>query len=217
MFLLRHIKAILTLGRGTLRGVSELEAGDDPIALFREWFDDARDAGFLLPESVAVATATPDGRPSVRMMLLKGVEEEAFLFYTNYGSRKAGELDENPRAALVFHWDVLERQVRVEGGVERLPKETSAAYFRTRSRGSQIGAWASRQSEALESREALERRFRRCEEEFRGEEVPLPDFWGGYRLRPVRIEFWQGRANRLHDRLEYRKSDGGWRLTRLYP
>lgn len=217
MSLLRHIKAILTLGRGTLRGVSELEAGDDPIALFREWFDDARDAGFLLPESMAVATATPDGRPSVRMMLLKGVEEEAFLFYTNYGSRKAAELDENPRAALVFHWDVLERQVRVEGSVERLPKETSVAYFRTRSRGSQIGAWASRQSEALGSREALERRFRRCAEEFRGEEVPLPDFWGGYRLRPVRIEFWQGRANRLHDRLEYRRSDRGWSVTRLYP
>lgn len=217
MSVLRHIKAILTLGRGTLRGVSELEAGDDPIALFREWFDDARDAGFLLPESMAVATATPDGRPSVRMMLLKGVDEEGFLFYTNYGSRKAGELDENPRAALIFHWDVLERQVRVEGSVERLSKVTSAAYFRTRSRGSQLGAWASRQSEALESREALERRFRRCEEQFRGEEIPLPDFWGGYRLRPVRIEFWQGRANRLHDRLEYRKSDRGWSLTRLYP
>lgn len=217
MSVLRHIKAILTLGRGTLRGVSELEAGDDPIALFREWFDDARDAGFLLPESMAVATATPDGRPSVRMMLLKGVDEEGFLFYTNYGSRKAGELDENPQAALVFHWDVLERQVRVEGSVERLSKVTSAAYFRTRSRGSQLGAWASRQSDPLESREALERRFRRCEEQFRGEEIPLPDFWGGYRLRPVRIEFWQGRANRLHDRLEYRKSDRGWRLTRLYP
>lgn len=217
MSVLRHIKAILTLGRGTLGGISELEAGDDPIALFREWFDDARDAGFLLPESMAVATATPDGRPSARMMLLKGVEDDGFLFYTNYGSRKAAELDENPRAALVFHWDVLERQVRVEGSVERLPNETSAAYFRTRSRGSQIGAWASRQSEKLESREVMERRFRRCEEEFRGEEVPLPDFWGGYRLRPVRIEFWQGRANRLHDRLEYRRSDRGWSVTRLYP
>lgn len=217
MSLLRHIKAILTLGRGTLRGVSELEAGDDPIALFRTWFDDAREAGFLFPESMSVATATAEGRPSARMMLLKGVDEAGFVFYTNYGSRKASDLARNPWAALVFHWDVLQRQVRVEGQVERLRREESAAYFRTRPRGSQIGAWASRQSEELESREELERRFRRYEEKFRGEEVPLPDFWGGYRLRPERIEFWQGRANRLHDRLIYRRSDGKWDVARLQP
>lgn len=217
MSILRQIKAILTLGRGVLGGISELEAGDDPIALFRDWFEAAREAGFLFPEAMAVATSSPDGRPSARMMLLKGVDDDGFLFYTNYGSRKADELDRNPRAALVFHWDVLQRQVRVEGTVERVSREASAAYFRTRPRGSQIGAWASRQSEELESREELERSFRRYEERFRGEEVPLPEFWGGYRLRPDRIEFWQGRANRLHDRLRYRRTDGGWEVSRLYP
>lgn len=217
MSILSHIRAILTLGRGVLRGISPLEAGEDPIALFQSWFGEARQAGFLFPEAMTVATATGDGRPSARMMLLKGVDERGFVFYTNYKSRKAAQLEENPRAAAVFHWSVLQRQVRVEGTVERLTPEASAEYFRTRPRGSQLGAWASRQSAELGSRAELERRFRECEERFRGREVPLPEFWGGYRLWPERIEFWQGRANRLHDRLLYRRSGDRWEVTRLHP
>lgn len=217
MSLRSHLKALVTLGKGLYRGVSELEAGEDPIDLFRRWFEDARASGLLLPEAMSVATVSADGCPSARMMLLKRVGLDGFVFYTNYGSRKADDLAENPWAALVFHWGVLQRQVRVEGKVGRLPREESNRYFATRPRGSQIGAWASRQSEEVANREELERRFRACEEEFRGREVPFPDFWGGYALRPERIEFWQGRANRLHDRLLYRRRDDGWEVVRLYP
>lgn len=218
MSLISRIRALFTLGRGLTRGISELEVTDDPIELFREWFQHALGSGIFLPESMAVATASVDGAPSVRMMLLKEVEDRGgFIFYTNFGSRKSRELDENPRAALVFHWPVLGRQVRVEGSVERLSEEESAAYFRTRARGSQIGAWASRQSEELRDRAELERRFQECRERFAGQDVPLPPFWGGYRLRATRIEFWQGRSNRLHDRLRYARSESEWKLTRLYP
>lgn len=212
-----QLKALLTLGKGVYRGVSELEAGEDPIVLFNRWFADARDAGLLLPEAMTVATATADGRPDARMMLLKRADDDGFVFYTNYGSRKAAQLAENPRAALLFYWNVLQRQVRIEGTVERTPGEESEAYFRTRGRGSQLGAWASRQSAELASRDELEQGFREQRERFGGREVPLPEFWGGYRLRPERIEFWQGRANRLHDRLLYRKVGSGWEVRRLYP
>lgn len=212
-----NLRAILTLGRGVTKGISPLTAGEDPIPMFRTWFDDARGAGIFLPERVALATATTDGAPSVRMMLLKGVDERGFVFYTNYGSRKGDELEQNPRAALCFHWPVLERQVRVEGPVARLTSEESEAYFRTRPRGSRIGAWASEQSRELSNREALERRFKEHDARFRGGDVPLPPFWGGYRVRPERIEFWQGRANRLHDRLLYTRSSGGWKIRRLNP
>jgi pyridoxamine 5'-phosphate oxidase len=200
-----------------MKGISPLTAAEDPIAMFRAWFDDARDAGIFLPERVAIATADRDGVPSVRMMLLKGLDERGFVFYTNYESRKGVELDQNPRAALCFHWPVLERQVRVEGPVERITQEESEAYFQTRPRGSQLGAWASDQSRGLADREALERRFREHEDKFHGGDVPLPPFWGGYRVRPERIEFWQGRANRLHDRLMYTRSSEGWEICRLNP
>jgi len=139
------------------------------------------------------------------------------VFFTNYGSRKALELEANPRAALVLHWPVLERQVRIEGDVARITPEESAAYFRTRPRGSRIGAWASEQSRPLESRAALEARVREIEQKYSGDDVPLPDFWGGYRLAPASIEFWQGKANRLHDRLLYSRETDGWKVTRLYP
>jgi pyridoxamine 5'-phosphate oxidase len=166
---------------------------------------------------MTVATATAGGAPSARMMLLKGVEDGGFVFFTNYESRKAAEIEANPRAALVFHWPVLERQVRVEGTVARLDPAASEAYFRTRPRGSRIGAWASRQSAALADRAELEAQVREHEARFAGGEVPLPPFWGGFRLVPERIEFWQGRLNRLHDRLRFERAGTGWRAVRLYP
>lgn len=214
-----HLRAIRTLTKGVTEGLTELESVDDPIGLFRRWHEDAAESGLLLPEAVALATASADGAPSVRMVLLKGVDERGFRFFTNYESRKAVELEENPRAAMCFYWSVLERQVRVEGAVSRVSSEESEAYFRTRPHGSRIGAWASSQSRPIESRERLETREREARERFRDREVPLPPYWGGYVLRPARIEFWQGRANRLHDRLRYeREGQGeGWNVTRLQP
>ena len=216
-----HLRAIRTLTRGVTQGLPVLEAAADPYDLFSDWFRDARASGLLLPESMALATGTGDGRTSVRMVLLKGVGPDGFRFYTNYGSRKAAELDDNPHASLCFHWSVLERQVRVEGWVERLSTEDSTAYFATRDRGSQIGAWASAQSCPIADRAGLEAQVAEAEARFEGKDVPLPDFWGGYVLVPDRIEFWQGRANRLHDRLEYtpRRTphDGSWKIVRLQP
>jgi len=215
--LLAAARTLLTLGRGVARGLPPLTSVDDPIAFFQRWFADARATGIYLPESMTVATASADGAPAARMMLLKGVDERGFVFYTNYESRKGGELAANPRAALVFHWAVLQRQVRVEGVVERLTEVESAAYFHTRVRGSRIGAWASRQSAELASRDELDRRVREYEERFAGQDVPLPPFWGGFRLTPQVIEFWQGRVNRLHDRVRYTRQPSGWSVIRLYP
>ena len=212
-----HLRAIRTLIRGVARGLPTLEASGDPYELFGRWFEDAEGSGLLLPESLALATASADGRPSARMILLKGVGPDGFRFFTNYGSHKAAELDSNPQAALCFHWSVLERQVRIEGRVERLSTEESAAYFATRGRGSQIGAWASDQSRPIPDRAELQAQVAEIEARFAGKDIPLPGFWGGYRLIPDRFEFWQGRANRLHDRLAYTPRDGGWEITRLQP
>ena len=217
MSLVSKLRALLTLGQGMTVGLSELAAAADPIVLFNEWFAKAKQAGLFLPESMTLATATRDGLPSARMMLLKGADQDGFVFYTNFESRKAGELADNPHAALVIHWPTLQRQVRVEGAVERLPTEESSAYFKTRPRGSQIGAWASTQSAPLANREELEQQVEDCERRFAGQDVPLPEFWGGFRVRPHRVEFWQGRINRLHDRLCYTREDGDWKVTRLYP
>ncbi|MDH3366725.1 MAG: pyridoxamine 5'-phosphate oxidase, partial [Gemmatimonadota bacterium] len=180
------LRALFTLGRGVSKGIPELTASDDPIRLFGRWFDDAKRAGIFLPEAMTVATATPDGAPSARMMLLKGVDEHGFVFYTNYDSRKAADLGANPRGALVLHWAILQRQVRVEGHIERVSEAESAAYFRTRPRGSRIAAWSSQQSAPLSSRAELERRVADVDRRYPGDEVPLPAFWGGYRLRPER-------------------------------
>lgn len=213
-----HLTAIRTLVKGVTGGLSELAARDDPIGLFREWFAEAEASGLLLPESMALATATAEGAPSVRMVLLKGVDERGFRFFTNYESRKATELEVNPHASLCFHWSVLERQVRIDGEVERLSHADSDAYFRSRDRGSQIGAWASAQSRPIADRAELEAQVAEIERRFEGRPIPMPDHWGGYLLRPARIEFWQGRTNRLHDRLAYTTaSGGGWAVTRLQP
>ena len=217
------LRTLLTAGKGVALGLPDLTAGDDPIALFGEWYRAAEESGMLLPETMTLATSTPAGRPSARAVLLKrwggrgAGDHDGFVFFTNYGSRKAKELDENPFAALLFNWPILERQVRVEGPVERISEEESAAYFRTRARGSRIGAWASYQSEPLADRTDLVRHVREIEQRFAGQDVPLPPFWGGYRLTPELIEFWQGRLNRLHDRISYRRTDDGWHTERLWP
>jgi pyridoxamine 5'-phosphate oxidase len=200
------------------RPLHEHDLDTDPFALFARWFEEARAAGAFEPEAVALATATPDGRPSVRMVLGKGFDERGFAFYTNYRSRKGNELEANPRAALLFHWPDLGRQVRVEGPVERLPPEESEDYARTRSRGSRLSALASPQSRAVRSREWLEERVAELGREHEHDEIPLGDEWGGYRLRPDAWEFWQHRPDRLHDRFRYLPAaGGGWEIERLGP
>lgn len=190
---------------------------DDPLALFAAWFREAEDAGVDVPETMTLATANSDGAPSARMVLLKGADADGFVFYSGYVSRKAGELERNSRAALVFYWRPLGKQVRVEGRVERVSEAESAAYFATRPRGSQLAAWASQQSQPLAGREELDRRYAELEREYEGREVPLPPHWGGFRLRPEAIEFWQHRDNRLHDRIRYTRAREGWRSELLSP
>jgi pyridoxamine 5'-phosphate oxidase len=200
------------------RPLGEGDLDPDPLVLFRRWFDAATAAGTLEPEAVALATATPDGRPSARMVLAKGVDERGFAFYTNYGSRKGEELEANPRAALLFHWPALGRQVRVEGPVERLPREESERYARNRSRDSQVSALASPQSRPVPSREWLEDQVAELAREHEGRALPVRNDWGGYRLIPDAWEFWQHRPNRLHDRFRYLPDPGGgWRIERLGP
>jgi pyridoxamine 5'-phosphate oxidase len=199
-------------------GIDEKTVDRNPVAQFRRWFDDALAAGLKLPEAMTLATATRDGYPSARLVLLKGVDDEGFVFYTNYSSAKARDLDSNPKAALVFYWSKLDRQVRIEGLVERTSREESQAYFKTRPRESQIGAWASPQSEVISTREVLEQRAAEMEERFQDREVECPEHWGGYRLIPSRIEFWKNRVGRLHDRILFeRESSGEWSIKRLAP
>lgn len=195
----------------------ESEIADDPVDQFSYWFEQVMASELLDPNAMTLSTATPEGRPSSRIVLLKGFDEAGFRFYTNYGSRKGKELEQNPNAALCFFWPQLERQVRIEGSVERLSREDSEDYFRRRPRLSQLGAWASRQSTKAESRDELEARFSEIKSRFKDEEVPLPDFWGGYILKPERIEFWQGRTGRMHDRICYQKREDDWETFRLYP
>jgi pyridoxamine 5'-phosphate oxidase len=189
----------------------------DPIERFQDWFREAEQAGVEVPEATTLATASADGAPSARMVLLKGADADGFVFYSGYVSRKAGELEQNPRAALVFYWRPLGKQVRVEGRVEQVSEADSAEYFATRPRGSQLAAWASQQSHPLESREELERRYAELEREYEGREVPRPPHWGGFRLRPDAIEFWEHRENRLHERTCYTRAREGWHAQLLSP
>ncbi len=195
------------------------ELGDDPLAVLARWLADARAAELFEPEAAALATATPDGLPSARMVLVRGVEERDLRFYTNHGSRKGVELAANPRAALVFNWGPpLRRQARVEGRVVRIGEEESLAYFRTRARESRVGAWASPQSSPLADRAELEASVAEVEARFAGEdEIPLPSFWGGYRVEASAIELWESRQNRLHDRARYERAGSGWARVRLGP
>jgi pyridoxamine 5'-phosphate oxidase len=193
-----------------------METAVDPIALFRVWMKDAEASESSDPSAMALATATRDGMPSVRMVLMKQVDERGFCFYTNAESQKGLELAENPRAAMCFHWKSLRRQVRVSGTVTELPAEDADAYFHSRSRLSQLGATASAQSRVLESREVLEARVRELGSEFPGE-IPRPSYWKGYVLRPERIEFWQDGAGRMHDRFLFVRLEDGWRMDRLFP
>jgi pyridoxamine 5'-phosphate oxidase len=195
-----------------------LSIDPDPYRQFERWFADAKLTRPVEPEAMTLATSTRDGIPSARMVLLKGVDGRGFVFYSNYESRKGRELNENPVAALVFYWAELHRQVRVDGSVERLAHRESDTYFATRPIGSRLSALASRQSEIIPSREDLDRRVRELEGQFDGSEIPRPPFWGGYRLSPTCIEFWQGRPDRLHDRIRYRlEPDGSWIIERLSP
>lgn len=199
-------------------GLDENNADSDPLKQFHLWFAGARAAGLPLPEAMTLATATQEGRPSARLVLLKQADEQGFVFYTNYGSQKARELDTNPYASLVFYWPQLERQVRVEGSTARVAAAESDEYFQTRPRESQIGALASPQSEVISGREVLQQRFTELEEAYRDRQIERPEHWGGYRLEPERIEFWKGRPGRLHDRLLYeRQPDGSWTIKRLAP
>lgn len=189
----------------------------DPLAQFAAWLADAEAIGMIEPTAMTLATVDANGRPSARVVLMRGMQDGALQFYTNYDSRKAAALAANPFAAATFWWDQLERSVRFEGRIEKLSVATSTEYFHTRPRGSQIGAWTSRQSKVIASRAALEAALAENEQRFGEGEIPLPPFWGGYALTPDRIEFWQGRDNRLHDRLRFSQRGGAWVIDRLEP
>lgn len=200
-----------------LEALTETDVHEDPTVQFARWFEEALNANVSEPNAFVLATATPEGRPSARVMLLKGLDARGFTFFTNYESRKGREILANPWVAMDFFWDKLERQVRVEGRAEKVSAEESDAYFASRPHGSRLGAWASSQSSRITSREELEERLREVEARFGGGEVPRPPHWGGFLVAPVRIEFWQGRPSRLHDRILYELGESGWSVSRLSP
>ena len=202
----------------TFQGLSETDVHPNPFEQFKTWFDQAVAAQLPEPNAMTIATVTSDGKPSARIVLLKDYDERGFVFYTNYKSHKGQQLVENPWGAIAFWWAQLERQVRIEGRVEKVSPAESDAYFHSRPLGSQLGAWVSNQSQVIESREVLEQRLQKLKEEYDNKEVPRPPHWGGFRVIPSEIEFWQGRPSRLHDRLLYQRAeDGSWKIQRLSP
>jgi pyridoxamine 5'-phosphate oxidase len=198
-------------------GLRRVDLDPDPFKQFDAWYQQAMSADLILPDAMIVATATREGRPSARFVLLKEFDERGFVFYTNYESRKAREMDENPYVSLVFYWAELDRQVRITGRVSKVPREVSERYFQTRPLESQLGAWASRQSRAIKNRDVLEDALNTLIARYRGKHVPLPPFWGGYRVSPDSFEFWQSRPGRLHDRFLYEKRGDDWLIERLSP
>jgi pyridoxamine 5'-phosphate oxidase len=201
----------------TLAGLSEENVHPNPFVQFDVWFQEARGLGTMEANAMTLSTASPDGKPSARIVLLKDVDERGFVFYTNYESAKGTAIQANPRVCLNFFWGELERQVRIYGVAEKISRDESETYFRSRPKESQLGAWASQQSNVITGREVLEERFRALEQEYNGKEIPLPPFWGGYRVAPSEIEFWQGRVGRLHDRIVYANNGAKWMLSRLSP
>lgn len=201
----------------SLRELSKASVAADPFVQFANWFDENLTSQPIEPSAVLLSTVGPDGAPSSRVVLLKGMDPRGFVFFTNYESRKGRELAEEPRAALTFFWPELERQVHVAGVAEKISREESEAYFKTRPETSRVGAWASKQSSVIQNRRELEDRFREIAERFANKEIPCPPFWGGYRVTPTRFEFWQGRRSRLHDRICYEQKDGAWAVFRLSP
>lgn len=217
MTLFEKIRCLLTFGQGVVLPLPEISENSDPHDLFKLWLNEAENSGILLPESMSISTVNSNGMPSSRMVLLKEHNPEGFIFYTNFGSKKSQELEQNPNIALLFHWNVLQRQVRIEGTVEKISQEKAEKYFHSRDRGSQIGAWASKQSSILTGKNELKEREAFYKKKFANQTVPLPEFWGGYIVKPRYIEFWQGRASRLHDRVIFDLQQNQWQQKRLYP
>ncbi|MEW6982302.1 pyridoxamine 5'-phosphate oxidase [Colwelliaceae bacterium 6471] len=217
MTFIEKLRCLFTFGQGVALPLPEISPDSSPMTLFEQWFNDANKSGILLPEAMSVSSCNNDGQPSSRMVLLKEFDQNGFVFYTNYTSRKSHELDENAKVALLFHWSVLQRQVRIEGHVEKVSKEQSERYFHSRDRGSQIGAWASKQSSKMMSDDELKERVDYYTTKFADGPVPLPEFWGGWRIKPHYIEFWQGRASRLHDRICFQQDGENWQHFKLHP
>jgi pyridoxamine 5'-phosphate oxidase len=197
--------------------LTEININKNPFEQFSLWYEEALKSGFLHPDAMTLATSEKDGKPSARIVLLKSFDEKGFIFFTNYGSRKGTQLFENPFASLLFYWDKMDKQVRIEGSIEKVSLKESEEYFRSRPRGSRLGALASEQSKVIESRDALEKKFNELNKKYESKEIPLPDNWGGFRLIPVYFEFWQSRDNRLHDRICFVKEKDFWRIERLAP
>lgn len=201
----------------TKGGLEEHQIPDSPFILFNEWFLQAGEFGILEPNAMVLSTVSADNKPSSRVVLLKGIEDGGFIFYTNYESRKGKELEHNPYISVLFFWPEAERQIRIEGKVSKISTETSKAYFVSRPRESQLGAWASAQSSIIQGRHSIEESYQQCLAQYEGKEIPLPDFWGGYIIHPSSFEFWQGRPSRLHDRMKYNKQQDSWHIVRLSP